>query len=196
MVAITWVKPSGAEYASVALAYGKLVASGMAIGADPLPYHMDYSLTCDDGYITRQLRVHAAGDGWDRAIDLSRDPDGAPGQKGGAWRLTADASGIVDLPPPGGEPETFAGALDCDLGLSPLTNTMPVLRHGLMHGGDPVTFLMAWVSVPDLSVRASRQRYTYLRPGVVNYASGSFSEDIVFDGDGLVLDYPSIGKRA
>lgn len=189
VVAITWVKPSGAEYASVALAYGKLVASGLAIDADPLPYHLDYSLTCDDGYVTRQLRVHAAGDGWDRAIDLSRDPDGT-------WRLTAEASGVVDLPPPGGEPETFAGALDCDLGLSPLTNTMPVLRHGLLHGGDPVTFLMAWVSVPDLSVRASRQRYTPLRPGVVNYSSGSFSDDIVFDTDGLVLDYPSIGKRA
>ena len=189
VVAITWVKPSGAEYASVALAYGKLVASGLAIGAEPLPYHLNYSLTCDDGYVTRQLRVRATGDGWNRSIDLSRDADGS-------WRLTAEAAGIVDLPPPGGDPASFAGALDCDLGLSPLTNTMPVLRHGLLGGGDPVGFLMAWVSVPDLSVIASEQRYTYVRPYVVNYSSGTFSEDITFDPNGLVVDYPSIGQRA
>ena len=189
VVAITWVKPSGAEYVSVALAYGRLVASGLAIGADPVPYHLEYSLTCDDDYITRQLRVRATGDGWERSIDLGRDAHGT-------WRLSAEHSGVVDLAPPGGDPASFAGALDCDLGLSPLTNTMPVLRHGLLHGGDQVGFLMAWVSVPDLSVHANAQRYTHVRPFVVNYASGSFSEDIVFDAGGLVVDYPSIGKRA
>jgi hypothetical protein len=189
VVAITWVKPSGAEYASVALAYGKLVASGLAIGAEPLPYHLDYSLTCEDGYITRQLRVRATGDCWNRTLDLSRDADGT-------WRMMAEATGAVDLPPPGGDPASLAGALDCDLGLSPLTNTMPVLRHGLLGGGDPVDFLMAWVSVPDLSVHANAQRYAYVRPCVVNYSSGSFSEDITFDPSGLVVDYPSIGTRA
>src|SRR5258708_31944446 len=31
-------------------------------------------------------------------------------------------------------------------------------RHGLLGGGGPVDFLMAWVSVPWLSVTPSRQR--------------------------------------
>jgi hypothetical protein len=111
------------------------------------------------------------------------------------------AEGDVDLPPAGADPATLAGALDCDLGLSPLTNTMPVLRHGLLSGGGPVDLLMAWVSVPDLSVQADAQRYTFVRPAaeggaVVNYSSDGFTADISFDATGLVIDYPGIGSRA
>ncbi len=79
---------------------------------------------------------------------------------------------------------------------------MPVLRHGLLDGGGPVDFLMAWVSVPDLSVHPSRQRYTFLRKtgeiSVVRYESEShdFVAELTFDADGLVIDYPGIGRRA
>ncbi len=92
-------------------------------------------------------------------------------------------------------------ALDCDLALSPLTNTMPVLRHGLLRGGGPLEFLMAWISVPDLSVVPSRQRYTFVRTdglvSVVRYESvgGNFAAEIVFDEDGLVVEYPGLGHR-
>ena len=197
MVAITWIKPSGAEYASVELGSltggdGWLRATGVAVGAEPLPYQLDYSLNCGDGYVTRSLTVHASGAGWSRALRLSRDQDGL-------WQVQADFTGADDLPRPGADPTAFAGALDCDLGLSPLTNTMPVLRHGLLAGGDPVDFLMAWVSVPDLAVHANVQRYTFLRPAdqgaVINYSSGTFSADVTFDADGLVVDYPGLATR-
>jgi hypothetical protein len=110
--------------------------------------------------------------------------------------------GFLALPEPGGEEAEIAEALDCDLGLSPLTNSMPVLRHGLLEGGGPVDLVMAWVSVPDLSVHASRQRYTFLRKSgevsVVRYESGSrdFVAELTFDADGLLIDYPGIGRRA
>ena len=197
MVAITWIKASGAEYASVQLGSltdgdGWLRATGVAVGAEPLPYQLDYSLNCGDGYVTRSLTVHTSGDGWSRALRLSRDPDGL-------WQVQADFAGAGDLPRPGADPTSFAGALDCDLGLSPLTNTMPVLRHRLLAGGDPVDFLMAWVSVPDLAVHANVQRYTFLRPAgqgaVINYSSGTFSADVTFDADGLVVDYPGLATR-
>ncbi|MFJ5994815.1 putative glycolipid-binding domain-containing protein [Streptomyces sp. NPDC092370] len=42
---------------------------------------------------------------------------------------------------------------------------MPVLRHGLRRTPGERDFLMAWVSVPDLTVRPSRQTYTHLEPG-------------------------------
>jgi hypothetical protein len=68
VVAITWIKPSGAEYASVELGSltdgdGWLRATGVAVGAEPLPYQLDYSLNCGDGYVTRSLTVHASGAG-------------------------------------------------------------------------------------------------------------------------------------
>jgi uncharacterized protein len=205
VVAITWVKPAGAEYASVQLGSltggdGWLRASGVAVGAEPLPYHLDYSLTCDGGYVTGLLEVHASGQGWSRNLRLRRTA--SPGATGdGTWHVAAEALGDVSLPPPGGDPAALAGALDCDLGLSPLTNTMPVLRHKLLGGGDAVDFLMAWVSVPDLSVHANAQRYTFVRQtadggAVINYSSGSFSAQVTFDADGLVVDYPGIATRA
>ena len=72
--------------------------------------------------------------------------------------------------------------------------------EALLAGGDPVDFLMAWVSVPDLAVHANVQRYTFLRPAdqgaVINYSSGTFSADVTFDADGLVVDYPGLATRA
>jgi hypothetical protein len=106
------------------------------------------------------------------------------------------------MPAPGGDMNAVDKALDCDLALSPLTNSMPVLRHGLLEGGGPVDLVMAWVSVPDLSVHASHHRYTFLRKSdeisVVRYESESrdFVAELTFDADGLVVDYPGIGRRA
>jgi hypothetical protein len=91
-------------------------------------------------------------------------------------------------------------ALDCDLALSPLTNTMPVLRHGLLDRGRPVELLMAWVSVPDLAVIPSRQRYDHRRRrgrfSIVRYESESrdFAADLKFDQDGICVEYPRIGR--
>ncbi|MEP7023711.1 MAG: putative glycolipid-binding domain-containing protein, partial [Actinomycetota bacterium] len=132
-----------------------------------------------------------------RQLDLHRDADGR-------WQVEVSAEGDENaggMPPPGGDPAGFAAALDCDLGLSPLTNTMPVRRHGLLAGGGPEEFLMAWVSVPDLSVQPSVQTYTHLSrdegtgQSVIRFASDGFQADIVFGADGFVADYPGIGRR-
>ncbi len=97
----------------------------------------------------------------------------------------------------------LAGALDVDLGLSPLLNTPPVLRHRLLRGNGSVDFVMAWVSVPDLGVHRSQQRYSFVRTldedrSVVRFeslADDAFKVDITYDAEGFVLDYPGIGRR-
>jgi uncharacterized protein len=112
-----------------------------------------------------------------------------------------DEQGTVYLPAAGGDPTTFMGALDCDLGLSPVTNLTPILRHGLLAGGYRVELTVAWVSVPDLSVRADGQSYTWLGSAsdrrVIRYeaSDGSFEADITLDSDGIVIDYPGIARR-
>jgi hypothetical protein len=95
--------------------------------------------------VTSRLALTARGEGWLRSLELSRD-------ESGVWRATFEASGEPPLAAPTADLASLAGALDCDLGLSPLTNSMPVLRHSLLEGGGPIDFRMAWVSVPDLSV--------------------------------------------
>ncbi|MFI0354758.1 putative glycolipid-binding domain-containing protein [Actinomadura sp. 9N407] len=200
--AVVWVKPEGAEIAEVEIAGGRLTAAGAAIGGDPLPYRLEYELTTGDRYVTARLLVESYGTDpatgpWRRWLELVDRPEGE-------WTISARAEGLVGMPPPGGDAEALRGALDCDLGLSPLTNTMPVLRlngagagDGDWDGDGPVDHLMAWVSVPDLAVSPSRQTYERVRRDgdrtVVRFSSPGFSEEIEFQ-DGLVLDYPSIGR--
>ncbi|GAA2458800.1 putative glycolipid-binding domain-containing protein [Actinomadura vinacea] len=193
---MVWVKPEGAEIAEVELAAGRLAATGTAIGGDPLPYRLEYELTTGDRYVTARLLVEAHGTDpatgpWRRWLELVDRPEGE-------WTVSARAEGRVALPPPGGDAAELRGALDCDLGLSPLTNTMPALRTpDATPDAGPAEYLMAWVSVPDLAVSPSRQTYEVVRRdgdlAVFRFASPGFTEEIVFR-DGLVLDYPSIGR--
>jgi uncharacterized protein len=193
---IAWVKESGTgvEFAEVELTDRRLKATGVAIGSSPVPYRLDYRFVSRSRFMTKSIELVSRGQGWLRSLRLERD-------KLGEWDASWETHGEALLPPPAGDMMQLSEAVDCDLALSPLTNTMPVLRHDLLRGGGPVDFLMAWISVPDLSIIPSRQRYTFVRTdelvSVVRYESSSrdFAADIVFDEDGLVLEYPGIGHR-
>jgi len=192
---VAWVKedPFGVEQAEVRLNPQTMSAVGVAIGTEPTPYRLDYRLVTRRGFVTARLLVDARGDGWRRRLRLRRDA-------AGVWGEETTVEGAALPPPTGGLESLEASSFDCDLGLSPLTNTMPVLRQGLLDGGGPVDFTMAWVSVPDLAVRPSLQRYTAIRVDgdrhIVRYEDeDGFMADIVFDPDGLVLDYPSLARR-
>lgn len=182
------------EFADISLAEQQVRAEGVSVGGGSIPYRLDYILETAPNYVTSRLRVVTRGEGWRRALDLRRDASGA-------WTATTEEEGRPDLQPPGGDLAALAGALDCDLGLSPLTNLMPIRRHGLLSDGKPVELLMAWVSVPDLSVRADGQRYLPVRTAsdshVVRYEAidGTFAADITLDSDGIVIDYPGIARR-
>ena len=194
--AAAWVKddPFGVEFAEIAIDDEHLTASGVAVGAAPLPYRLDYHLETATRFVTARVRVTSRGEGWRRELDLRRDDDGV-------WSVDADEEGAVDLPPPGGDTARFANALDCDLELSPVTNMMPILRHGLVQGGGPIEFTMAWVAVPALAVYADGQRYRHVRSAadhrIVRFEAidGDFVADIRVDADAVVIDYPGIARR-
>jgi hypothetical protein len=195
---VAWSKddPFGAEYAAVQLGADTLSAQGVAIGADPEPYRLDYTLETTSSFVTTHVTVQASGDGWTRSLDLRRAGD--------AWNAQVGHDGRdAGLPAPGGDLSALAEAIDPDLGLSPLFNSLPVLRHDLHKGASAQDFLMIWISVPDLSLHASPQRYSHISSGeglhVVRFEAVGEGEDFVadvqFDDDGLVLDYPGIADR-
>jgi hypothetical protein len=159
-----------AELAHVDLWESGLRATGTQLGVDPEPYRVDYRLDAGDGFMTGRLEAEVKLAQAERRLVLVRDGEG--------W---------------------IEGALDCDLGFSPLTNAMPVHRAGLLHRPGAEDFLMAWVSVPDLVVHASAQRYEHVRPGVVRYVDRGrfegFTAELAFDAYGLVLDYPGLARR-
>jgi uncharacterized protein len=177
---LTWrgVEEWLAEHARVELTDGCVMATGVQLGVEPKEYRVDYRLEVPSNWVTRRLEVDAAGAGWRHSLVLEHDGSGA-------W--TRDGEHVPALD----------GAMDCDLAYSPLTNVMPIRRYDLHTGGGSRDFLMAWVSVPDLAVHASRQRYVHVRRGVVRYVSldDDFRAELELDSDGLVVRYPRLAER-
>jgi hypothetical protein len=151
-----------------------------------------WRLDIDAGWVTRRLEVASRGLDWSRNLVLIRDADGV-------WSSHADATGDADLPPPGlPDPTIVSGAEDCDLGLCPLTNAMPIRRLGLLEHSVPETpMTMAWVDVPSLHVSRSVQVYASAGRGRVRFrtADGSFQAELDVDRDGIVRNYPELAVR-
>ncbi len=167
-----WVTPTGPR---------AFTARGRVFAALPHPYWLSYELETAEDWITRRIRVTAETPDGTGRLDLCRDGSGG-------W----SANGA---PLPWADP----AALDCDLGLSPLTNSMPVLRHGLHRTPGTHDYLMTWISVPDLTVHASPQTYAHRGPGPagtrVHFTSGDFESEIEFDSAGFVTSYAGLAHR-
>ena len=82
-----------------------------------------------------------------------------------------------------------------DLAWSPLFNSLPVRRDGLLEPGRPRTYRMRWVDLPSLQVRSSEQVYEPQGNGTVGFRAGEFAAQITFDDDGFVRDYPGLARR-
>ena len=129
----------------------------------------------------------------------------------GRWSAEADARGSnryrdEPMAEPGiREAASIEGAVDCDIALCPVTNSMPILRLGaLAHAVPETAFVMAWVALPSLEVVRSDQLYSAEAPfstaaghAVVRYRSASrdFVGDLTVDPDGIVIDYPGLARR-
>ncbi|MFS0713385.1 putative glycolipid-binding domain-containing protein [Microbacterium sp. 2P01SA-2] len=96
-----------------------------------------------------------------------------------------------------GEPRPdLAGATDLDITATPATNALPIRRLRLAVGSrDDIE--VAWVQVPSLEVRLSRQRYTRVGPRAYCFESRDhdFRRTLTVDEDGFVLSYPGLFER-
>jgi hypothetical protein len=201
---VEWVgdeDPERLEAATVTLAPDRLDALGTSRTTD---YVTAWTLQTGPGWVTERLDVTVRGRGFTRTLELVRHGDGR-------WTATAEARGDgtfhgETMADPGiADPEALADAVDCDLALGPVTNTMPIRRLGALDDVLPETRLvMAWVEVPSLAVLPSGQVYSSAAPldpasgrGVVRYRSETrdFMADLTVDEDGLVVDYPRLARR-
>ncbi|HLM65125.1 MAG TPA: putative glycolipid-binding domain-containing protein [Acidimicrobiales bacterium] len=191
--------PVRTEAAHVVLGPDRMAARGTSAVAG---HALDWVLTTGPGWVTRRLSVRARGDGWARRLDLVRSD-------AGTWsasrRDATDGDGEGHGEGHALDVTGLDAALDCDLALCPVTNTMPVLRHDLVAaarrgGGPAVDLVMAWVDVPDLTLHVSPQTYTALGPAdgggaLVGFTSGTFAATLDLDADGLVRHYPGLATR-
>lgn len=180
------------ESATVDLSGGGLSAMGVQLGAEPVPFRVDYRLETSK-FVTREIELTAKGEGWRRHLILRHDGSGT-------WDTEVSDEGDVPGGPWDGSLPDLSEALDIDLENSPLTNTMPILRHGFQREGSG-DFVMAFITTPSLRVEASPQRYEHLRSAesgsIVRYISrdGDFTADLELDSDGLLVHYPRLARR-
>jgi hypothetical protein len=193
-IMLSWRGPQPQRFdsACVTLRPTSLRAHGSSLTSS---YALHYRLETGPDWITSELDVRARGDGWWTSLVLRRSARGE-------WSADWDGQGMGSPPT---ELPDLEPALDCDLGLCPLTNTMPILRHDLVGSahrddGGAHDLVMAWISVPDLAVTRSQQRYAVSDPideggALVGYSSTGFRTTIEVDADGLVVNYPGLGRR-
>jgi uncharacterized protein len=177
---VVWEKRGdyeGYEFAHVE--HQRTSVTGVMVSVEPAMW-VSYRLSLDAEACTRALHVRVRTSELSRAVALLRNPNGT-------WQV--DGSPRPDL----------AEALDCDLAYCAYTNTMPIVRLGLLEPGDEVALTAAYVDLPSLEVSPLVQHYRHLdasQDGArVRYASGDFEAELSVDRDGLVRGYPGLAAR-
>lgn len=186
-----WDDPNIKNVAEVAFTDDGLTATGTQHGNG---YHATWTLDAAEKWITRLVTVEVQGDGWARTLKLTRNDDGK-------WSSDTTLTGEqpADLPSPGiADGVELNDALDCDLGLCPMTNTMPIRRLNLLTESVPDTqLIVAWIDMPSLQIIASDQYYGSIDQDTVHYRSGTRGVDVELevDHDGVVIAYPDMARR-
>lgn len=191
---------TGSEHALIDARTG-LYARGTALAVDPIPYTCRYELRTEPGWSTAHLDVTAEGAGWTRSVrlELAANRWRATTAEQGNLDAVLSAAGHAGAGLPGIEdPDLLYGAFDVDLSGSPLTNTLPIRRLGLLKAEAGVAHRIsaAWVLLPSLEIVQADQIYTSLGDNRIRYASETFSADLTVDDEGFVVDYPGLAHRA
>jgi hypothetical protein len=159
------------------------VANGLVIGLEAgRPFRVGYEIRCDERWLVREVRA-AAPDSERPVLELLADGEGH-------WKRR------------GGEPvPELDGCIDVDISATPFTNTLPIRRLGLEPGRSEEV-AVAYVRVPEQLVAPERQRYGCLEArrngGLYRFEAlpSGFTAELAVDGEGLVLDYPELFRRA
>jgi hypothetical protein len=151
-------------------ARGKVEATleGVAINAS-------YLVEADAAWRTRRVRVDLEGAG---LLEIFSGGEGD-------WSR-ADGKAIPELD----------GCLDPDISMTPFTNTLPIRRLDLKVG-QSADIEVAYVLVPELTLRAAPQRYTHIEERLWRFESldSGFAADITVDAEGFIVDYPGLFRR-
>jgi uncharacterized protein len=107
------------------------------------------------------------------------------------------SNGAGDWKVDGQRAPQLEGCVDIDISGSPLTNTLPI-RRARFEANAPRQFDMAWIPLDSLEPFRDAQVYTRLDDTHFRYeaADRSFTQVLTVDEHGLVLDYPTLFKRA
>jgi uncharacterized protein len=140
-----------------------------------------YAILVGDDGATREARVECRHEGGAATVALEADGRGG-------WTVNGAPAPRLD------------GCLDVDLEASAVTNAFPIRRLGL-RAGERAAAPAAYVRAPDLRVERLEQSYgrDEDEDGLARYRYSApafgVAAVLVFDADGLVVDYPGLAVR-
>jgi len=136
----------------------------------------------DDNGATNLLSLTVSVAERDRQLSISRDEENM-------WLITDHE---------GQSRDSYEGAVDVDVVLSPFFNALPIRRVGLHRHADAVTLPLVYVNLPELTVGPATISYRSSDPesgGGIKLISPVANTTIVVDDDGFILDYPGLAER-
>jgi hypothetical protein len=155
---------------------GWRITGQLEVEETELSARLRYTIQCDAGWRTRTALIE--GDAGGQPVRFALAADGA-----GAW--THDGEPVPRL----------AGALDVDLGFTPMTNTLPIRRLCLAVG-QSVPVRTAWLRFPELRLEMLEQTYTREEECAFRYQALVDGEPFVArldtDAFGRVLHYEGL----
>jgi len=167
---------AGLEHVDIRPADGGLDISGVVIAQEgETQFGLSYRLKLDALWHTKDVQLKTTS-----GHVLHLESDGR-----GHWQEN------------GKDQPALQGCIDVDIQATPLTNTLPIRRLDL-ETGERMEIRLCYITVPDLAVFASNQRYTALEAGSLyrfESLEDGFTADLPVDQDGFVLDYPGLFKR-
>lgn len=167
---------AGLEHVDIRPADGGLDISGVVIAQeDGTQFGLSYRLKLDALWHTRDVLVKTTSG---HVLHLESD-----GRR--HWQEN------------GKDQPALQGCIDIDIQATPITNTLPVRRLDL-ETGESMEIRLCYITVPDLAVFPSSQRYTALEAGSLyrfESLEDGFTADLPVDQDGFVCDYPGLFKR-
>ena len=141
------------------------------------PIEVRYSIECDSAWHTLKAGIAVREGNRERSLRIETD--------GKCWTANGDYQPQLD------------GCIDIDLGWSPSTNTLPIRRLNLKDGEGSGIIVAAWVKFPELVLEPLPQEYQRMSERSYRYSSrgGTFTANLLVDGDGLVEDYEAFWTR-
>lgn len=171
----------GLEHLDLTEATNGIVAEGLVIRHHQgRGLHMQYRILADEEWRTREVQVGLIGA--ESKLHLFADGEGN-------W-WDADKNPLDDL----------KGCLDVDVQATPFTNMLAIRRLDL-GVGKKTAIDVAYILIPEITVRRGKQRYTRLKGTQAKsqylYESldSDFKAKLSVDKDGLVNDYEGVWKR-
>ncbi len=159
---------------------GWVIDGSIEVHEESAAASLEYHIACDAAWRTRDVNVSGIVNGASFALALSAD--GA-----GHWRREGEPAAAID------------GALDIDLGFTPMTNTLPIrrLRLGV---GERAAVRTAWLRFPELRVELLDQVYVREAGQVFRYEAfvdgAPFTARLETDAAGRVLRYEGLWEAA